>query len=85
MGLANAQLSAAIPNNDFYEQLVMDEAQITALAESAPVAVVNGHIEVSREPGLGHQYDWEHLDDIALTRIEVTEDGVRERRRERRS
>ena len=34
MGLANAQLCAAIRNNDYYEQLVIDEEQIDGLEEA---------------------------------------------------
>jgi L-alanine-DL-glutamate epimerase-like enolase superfamily enzyme len=83
MGLANAQLCAAIPNNDFYEQLVIDEAQIRGLAAPGPLAIVDGYLEASSEPGLGHQYDWEHVDEAALARVDVTKDGVSERRRGR--
>ena len=81
MGPANAQLCAAIPNNDYYEQLVMNESQIRGLASLEGLPIVDGHLDVPDEPGLGHRFDWERIDDLALTRIDVTADGVTERRR----
>ncbi len=73
MGLENAQICAAISNNDYYEQLIMDEEQIRGLDKLGPLAIVDGNLTVSDEPGLGYRFDWDALDATALTKIEVTE------------
>lgn len=66
MGAANAQICAAILNNDYYEQLVMNEAQIRALGSAGPVPVVDGRITVSDAPGLGAEIDWERVEATAV-------------------
>jgi hypothetical protein len=73
MGLENAQICAAISNNDYYEQLIMTEEQIKGLSKLGPLAIVDGNLTVSDEPGLGYHHDWKKLDDAALTKVEVTE------------
>ncbi|MDO8361058.1 MAG: enolase C-terminal domain-like protein, partial [Devosia sp.] len=73
MGLENAQLCAAISNNDYYEQLVMNEEQIRGLDKLGPLAITDGFLNVSDAPGLGYQFDWAALDKSALSKIEVTE------------
>jgi L-alanine-DL-glutamate epimerase-like enolase superfamily enzyme len=73
MGLENAQLCAAISDNDYYEQLVMNEEQIKGLDKLGPLAIVDGNLTVTDEPGLGYHYDWDALDKAAITKIEVTE------------
>ena len=73
MGLENAQLCAAITNNDYYEQLVMDEDQIKGMANLGPLSIVDGYLNVSTEPGLGYQFDWAELDRTAKAKITVTE------------
>jgi L-alanine-DL-glutamate epimerase-like enolase superfamily enzyme len=73
MGLENAQLCAAIRNNDYYEQLVMNEDQIKGLKNLGPLAIIDGNLHVSPEPGLGHHYDWAELDRTAKAKITVTE------------
>lgn len=72
-GLENAQLCAAVSNNDYYEQLIMDEEQIKGLDKLGPLAIVDGNLTVSDEPGVGYAYDWDELDRTALTKVEVTE------------
>lgn len=71
MGPANAILCAAIQNNDYYEQLVINEDQIKALATDARVPVIDGHILVSDTPGFGHEFDREHLDKIAIESLRI--------------
>jgi L-alanine-DL-glutamate epimerase-like enolase superfamily enzyme len=66
MGLANAQLCAAIRINDYYEQLVINEAQIASLKDLGPLAIVEGHITASSEPGLGHAVDWAEVERVAV-------------------
>jgi L-alanine-DL-glutamate epimerase-like enolase superfamily enzyme len=73
MGRENAQLCAAIRNNDYYEQLVMNEAQILGLKDLGPLAIIDGHLHVSTDPGLGYRYDWAELDRIAQAKVTVTE------------
>jgi len=73
MGLENAQICAAISNNDYYEQLIMNEEQIKGLDKLGPLSIVDGNLTVSDEPGLGYRYNWKELDEAALTKVEVTE------------
>lgn len=61
MGLANAQLCAAIPNNDYYEQLVISSEQIAGLADLGPLAIREGMLTVPDTPGLGFAFDWERV------------------------
>ncbi|WP_421725032.1 enolase C-terminal domain-like protein [Bauldia sp.] len=81
MGEANAQLCAAIPNNDYYEQLVINEDQIRGLGSLGDLSVVDGQLTVRTKPGLSPDYDWDEIDRAALARIDVTADGIREERR----
>ena len=37
------------------------------------IAIVNGDLTVSDEPGLGYEYDWKQLDETCLTKVEVTD------------
>ena len=69
MGLANAQLCATIRNNDYYEQLVMSAAQIDSLAGLGKLAIVDGVLTASSEPGLGHAIDWERVERTAVARV----------------
>ncbi len=73
MGLENAQLCAAISNNDYYEQLVINEEQIKGLAKLASLPIVGGVLTVSTEPGLGYQFDFDELDRTAIAKVHVTE------------
>ena len=66
MGLANAQLCAAIRVNDYYEQLVINEEQINGLKNLGKLAIVDGVLNVSSEPGLGHEIDWAHIERVAV-------------------
>jgi L-alanine-DL-glutamate epimerase-like enolase superfamily enzyme len=72
MGLENAQLCAAISNNDYYEQIIMNEDQIRGLEKLGPLAIVGGNLTVSDEPGVGYRFDFDALDKAALTKVEVT-------------
>jgi len=65
-GWANAHLCAAIPNNDYYEQLVIDTEQIKGLKNSGPLSVVGGYITVPDEPGIGPQPDWAEVERKAI-------------------
>lgn len=75
MGRANAQLCGALANNDYYEQLVMDREQILGASKLGEgLAVVEGMLTVSDEPGLGCPYDVETLDRIALGKVVVDQE-----------
>jgi L-alanine-DL-glutamate epimerase-like enolase superfamily enzyme len=66
MGLPNAHLCAAIPNNDFYEQLVYSTEHIQGLKSRAELPVIEGAITVPPTPGLGLDVDWLALEKTAL-------------------
>ncbi len=71
MGLENAQICAAISNNDYYEQLIINEAQINGLSKPGPLAIRDGNLTVSDEPGLGYGHDFKQLDETCVKRVRV--------------
>ncbi len=73
MGHENAQLCAAIANNDYYEQIIMNEEQMRGLSKLGPLSIVDGMLTVSDEPGVGYHYDFDDLDKRALAKVEVAE------------
>lgn len=73
MGLENAQICAAISNNDYYEQLVMNEEQIKGLDKLGPLSIIDGNLHVSDEPGIGYHHNFDELDASAVSKLEVTE------------
>jgi L-alanine-DL-glutamate epimerase-like enolase superfamily enzyme len=66
MGLPNAHLCAAIPNNDFYEQLVYSTAHIESLEDREELPIKGGFINVPDAPGLGLDIDWAALERSAV-------------------
>ncbi len=66
MGYGNAQICAAIPNNDYYEQLVINPEQIRELRGMNELPVVGGMLAVPDTPGMGLDPDWDHLARTAL-------------------
>jgi L-alanine-DL-glutamate epimerase-like enolase superfamily enzyme len=66
MGLANAHICAAIPNNDFYEQLVISSEQIKGLRRRNELPIIEGYLTVPDDPGVGPHADWKALEKIAL-------------------
>lgn len=66
MGYGNAQICAAIPNNDYYEQLVINPQQIRELARMNDLPVVGGTLTVPDTPGMGLDPDWDMLARTAL-------------------
>ena len=66
MGVPNAHLCAAIPNNDFYEQLVYSTEHIKGLKSRNELPIVAGAITVPAGPGLGLDIDWAALTKTAL-------------------
>jgi len=73
MGIENAQICAAILNNDYHEQLVINEDQIRSLSGLGALAITDGYLNVSQGAGLGYGHDWAELDRAALRKITVTE------------
>ena len=65
-GVANAHLGAAIPNNDFYEQLVFSTEHIKRLRKQNELPIVDGFITAPETPGLGLDVDRAALDKTAL-------------------
>ena len=66
MGVPNAHLCAAIPNNDYYEQLVYSTDHIKGLRSRAELPIVDGFITVPQTPGIGLDVDWVALEKTAL-------------------
>jgi L-alanine-DL-glutamate epimerase-like enolase superfamily enzyme len=66
MGIPNAHLCAAIPNNDFYEQLVYSSEHIASLSRRSELPIVDGMITVPDDPGIGLDIDWAALEKTAL-------------------
>ena len=64
-----SHLGAAIPNNDFYEQLVFSTAHIKGLRKQNELPIIDGYITVPEMPGLGLDVDWAALEKIALAVI----------------
>jgi L-alanine-DL-glutamate epimerase-like enolase superfamily enzyme len=73
MGLENAQLCAAISNNDYYEQIVINEDHIHGLATQKHCPIVGGMLRVSDAPGLGYGFDWDEVEATAVSKVDVTE------------
>jgi L-alanine-DL-glutamate epimerase-like enolase superfamily enzyme len=69
MGVANAHLAAAIPNNDFYEQLVYSTEHIKALKKQKELPITDGFVTVPETPGLYADIDWAQLEKTALAVI----------------
>lgn len=73
MGLENAQLCAAISINDYYEQIVINEEHIRSLDRLGPLAIIDGYLTVSDEPGVGYRYDWDEVDSKAIRKVQVAQ------------
>ncbi|MBV9812778.1 MAG: hypothetical protein JO326_08500 [Acetobacteraceae bacterium] len=66
-GHAHAHLCGAIPNNDYYEELVISSQQIRGLKnKSNPLVIEGGVLTVPDEPGLGYTPDWSWLEKTAV-------------------
>ena len=62
----DVQLSAAVPNNDYVEVLVIDTEQIQGLKDRGAMSVIDGCMTASNEPGLGPQPDWDEIERHAV-------------------
>ena len=65
-GYANLHLCAAIPNNDYYEQLVINTEQIKGLASQPELPVIDGYITAPDEPGIAPHPDWSEIEAKAV-------------------
>ena len=65
-GWANTQICAAIPNNDYFEALVINTEQIRGLKNSGPLSVVDGYVTAPEDPGVGPQPDWDQVEREAV-------------------
>jgi len=68
-GHGNAHLCAALPNNDYYEELVIDTNQIRSLRKSPVLPIVDGYLTVPDEPGLGPPRDWKEIESSAILNV----------------
>jgi L-alanine-DL-glutamate epimerase-like enolase superfamily enzyme len=66
MGFGNAQICGAVPNNDYYEQLVISTEQIRNLRRMNELPVIGGVLTVPEQPGMGFEADWAWLEQRAL-------------------
>ena len=62
----DVQLSAAVPNNDYVEVLVINTEQIKGLKDKGQMSVIDGYMTASDAPGLGAQPDWEEIERNAI-------------------
>jgi len=70
MGLPQAHICGAIPNNDFYEELVISSQQISGLKNgSHGMKIVGGKLTVPSTPGLGYEPDWTWIEKTALASV----------------
>ncbi|HEY65486.1 MAG TPA: racemase [Caldilineae bacterium] len=66
-GLANLHLCCAIPNCDFYEDLVISEEQIRSRTRGELAIDSEGCVRVPERPGLGLEVDWAEVEKRALS------------------
>lgn len=65
-GYGNGTVCAAIPNNSYYEQLVMDGDQIRGLKSQADLPIIDGYVTIPDTPGLGYEPDIAWLEKNAV-------------------
>lgn len=65
-GYGNGHLCAAIPNNDYYEQLVFDGPHIEGLSTMSDLPIVDGYVTIPDTPGLGYTPDEDWLEQNAV-------------------
>ncbi len=65
-GYANAHLCAAIPNNDYYEELVVNTEQIRGLPTKSHLPVIGGYVTVPDAPGIEPHPDWAEVEARAV-------------------
>ncbi len=68
-GYANAHLCAAIPNNDYYEELVISTEQIKGLKSQGDLSIVDGYLTVPNTPGIAPHPDWKEIEAKAVLTV----------------
>lgn len=66
MGYGNVHLCAAIPNNDYYEELVISTKQIKGLATKKDLPIIDGFVTAPSSPGLSPHPDWADVEKKAV-------------------
>jgi L-alanine-DL-glutamate epimerase-like enolase superfamily enzyme len=65
-GYANLHLCAAIPNNDYYEELIKTSEQIGGLAQRTDIPIVDGYVTAPDTPGIAPHPDWTAIEAKAV-------------------
>jgi L-alanine-DL-glutamate epimerase-like enolase superfamily enzyme len=65
----DVQLSAAVPNNDYVEVLVINSEQIKGLKDQGRRSVIDGYMYASDDPGLGPRPDWDEIESRAVLTV----------------
>ena len=65
-GYGNVQLCAAIPNNDYFEELVIDTKQIKGIRKRKDLPVIDGYVTAPSTPGLQPHPDWKAIEKKAV-------------------
>jgi len=63
---ANLHLCAAIPNNDYYEAIVINSQQIKNIKMQGDLAVIDGYITAPEAPGIHPHPDWNTIEREAV-------------------
>jgi len=58
---ANLHLCAAIPNNDYFEELVISTKQIKELRKRKDMPIIDGYVTAPSAPGLQPHPDWKAI------------------------
>lgn len=69
MGQGEVHIAAAIPNNDYYEQIVFNEKQIRQLRHMEHLAIVDSVITAPSEPRLLPEIDWSWVEKHAIYKV----------------
>ena len=59
-------LCAAIPNNDYYEELIKTSEQISTLAQRTDIPVIDGFVTAPDAPGIAPHPDWAEIEALAV-------------------
>jgi L-alanine-DL-glutamate epimerase-like enolase superfamily enzyme len=65
-GYANLHICAAIPNNDYYEELVINTEQIKGLSQQSNLPIIDGYVTAPDAPGIAPHPDWSEIEAKAV-------------------
>jgi len=60
-GCVDLHLCCGIANNDYYEKIVTDSAQIKGMRNNGEISIVDGWLTAPERPGIDIQPDWEEV------------------------